>query len=72
MKDYQPWEFTCKTCVDNRLTVSRIWLTLAGPGHERWQEWGPLKGNHLWQFKFREKIEKEIDQNIQTGRLPGR
>jgi hypothetical protein len=63
MKDYQPWDFTCKTCGDHRLTVSRIWLTLAGPGRERWQEWGPLKGNHLWQFKFREKIEKEIDQN---------
>ena len=63
MNDYQPWEFTCKTCGSNRLTVSRVWLTLAGSEIERWQESGPLKANHLWRFKFREKIEKEIDPN---------
>jgi len=63
MHDYQPWEFTCKTCRGQRLTVSRVWLTLAGSEIERWQESGPLKANHLWSFKFREKIEKEIDPN---------
>ena len=63
MYDYQPWEFTCKTCGGQRLTVSRVWLTLAGPEIERWQESGPLKANHLWSFKFREKMEKEIDPN---------
>lgn len=63
MNDYQPWEFTCKTCAGQRLTVSRVWLTLAGPHVERWQESGPLKANHLWSFKSREKMEKEIDPN---------
>ncbi len=63
MNDTQPWEFTCKTCGGHELTVSRVWNILAGPESESWQEWGPLKANHLWQFKFREKIEKEIDQN---------
>jgi hypothetical protein len=63
MHDYQPWEFTCKTCGGQRLTVSRVWLTLAGSEIERWQETGPLKANHLWKFRIREKIEKDIDPN---------
>ena len=63
MYNYQPWEFTCKTCGDHRLTISRIWLILNGINRERWQERGPLKANHFWRFKFRGKIEKEIDQN---------
>jgi hypothetical protein len=63
MYDYQPWEFTCKTCGSQRLTVSRVWLTRAGSEIERWQESGPLKANHLWSFKFREKIDKEINPN---------
>lgn len=63
MHYYQPWDFTCKTCGEHRLTVSRVWLTLAGQKIERWQESGPLKANHLWSFKIREKIEKEIDPN---------
>jgi hypothetical protein len=63
MYDYIPWEFICKTCGSKRLTVSRIWLTLAGSEIERWQESGPLKTNHLWSFKLRKKIEKEIDSN---------
>jgi hypothetical protein len=63
MYDYQSWEFTCKTCGGQRLTVSRVWLTLAGSEIERWQETGPLKANHLWMFRIREKVEKEIDPN---------
>ncbi len=63
MHYYQPWDFTCKTCGEHRLTVSRVWHTLAGHKIERWQESGPLKANHLWSFKIREKIEKEIDPN---------
>ena len=63
MHYYQPWDFTCKTCGEHRLTVSRVWLTLAGHKIERWQESGPLKANHLWSFKIREKIQKEIDPN---------
>jgi len=35
MYDYQPWEFTCKTCGGQSLTVSRVWLTLAGSEIER-------------------------------------
>ena len=63
MEDYRPWEFTCNTCGDHRLIVSRIWLILAGINRERWQECGPLNGKHLWRFKSREKIGNEIDQN---------
>jgi hypothetical protein len=63
MNDYQPWEFTCKTCGGHGLTVSRVWFVLAGSSIEGWQEWGPLKGNHFWQFKFKEKIEKETNKH---------
>jgi len=63
MYDYQPWKFTCKTCGGQRLTVSRVWFTLAGTEIEYWQETGPLKANHLWRFRIREKIVKEIDPN---------
>jgi hypothetical protein len=61
MYDTLPWEFTCKTCGEHRLIVSRVWLTLAGSNVERWQESGPLKANHLWSFKSRGKIENDID-----------
>lgn len=57
MSDNQPWEFTCITCGGQHLTVTRIWEILAGPDSERWQEWGMLKGDHLWQFKFKEIIQ---------------
>ena len=63
MYNCQPWEFTCKTCGDHSLIISRIWLILTGINRERWQERGPLKANHFWRFKFRGKIEKEIDQS---------
>ena len=63
MSDHQPWTFTCKTCGGHHLTVTRIWEILAGPDSESWQEWGPLEGNHLWHFKFKEKIQEEKDQD---------
>lgn len=59
MNDNQSWEFTCKTCDAHELTVTRVWNVLAGPDSERWQEWGPLEANHLSHFLFREKIEKD-------------
>jgi hypothetical protein len=63
MNDHQSWEFTCKTCGGHELTVSRIWTVLAGPDTENWQEWGPLEADHLWHFEFKEKIEKEGDDD---------
>jgi len=59
MNDSQPWDFTCKTCGGHKLTVSRVWNILAGLESESWQEWGSLEADHLWHFKFKEKIEKK-------------
>ena len=59
MNRNQSCEFTCKTCGGHKLTVSHIWTILAGPDTESWQEWGPLEADHLWHFKFKEKIEKK-------------
>ena len=59
LKEALPCEFTCKTCGGHKLTVFHVWTILAGPDTESWQEWGPLDTNHLWHFKFKEKIEKE-------------
>ena len=67
MNDKQPWEFTCKTCGDHKLIVTRIWTTLAGPLSERWQEWGPLKDNHHWHYEFKEKIGENEDNEVQRG-----
>ena len=64
MKEDQPWEFTCKTCGAHQLTVTRVWRILAGPDSERWQEWGPLEANHLWRFEFKEKVEKEENDEV--------
>ena len=61
MNNYQPWEFTCKTCGGHNLTVTRVWNILAGPISERWQEWGPLEADHLWHYEYKEKIEQESD-----------
>jgi hypothetical protein len=63
MNDHQSWEFTCKTCGGHELTVTRIWLILAGLDSETWQEWGPLQANHLWHFEFKEKIAKQKDRD---------
>ena len=68
MKDNQPWEFTCKTCGGHNLTIAHVWNILAGPDSETWQEWGPLKADHLWGYKYKEKIEKEEDKDDEVGR----
>jgi len=59
MNEHQPWVFTCTTCGGHKLNVYRVWKILAGPESETWQEWGPLEADHLWHFKFKEKIEKD-------------
>jgi hypothetical protein len=67
MNDQQSWEFTCKTCGGHNLTVTRVWTILAGLDSETWQEWGPLEADHLWRFEFKEKIEKNEDDEVQLG-----
>jgi len=68
MNDYQPWEFTCKTCGDHSLTVTHNWTILAGSDNESWQECGPLESDHLLRFNDREKIEKEDDEEDEVER----
>jgi hypothetical protein len=63
MNGSSPWAFTCKTCGSRNLTVTRVWKILAGPDSETWQEWGPLEADHHWIFKFKERIEKEKDND---------
>jgi len=68
MNDHQSLEFTCKTCGGHELTVTRVWKILAGPDSESWQEWGLLDDDHHWIFEFKEKIEKEKDNNDEFKR----
>jgi hypothetical protein len=68
MNDHQSLEFTCKTCGGHELTVTRVWKILAGPDSERWQEWGPLEADHHWRYEFKEKIEKEKDNDDEVER----
>jgi hypothetical protein len=67
MKDKQPWEFTCQTCGDHKLTVTHIWTILAGPVSERWQEWGPLEADHRWHYEFKERVEEKPDKEAELG-----
>ena len=54
-------KFTCKKCGSHELTVTHIWNIQAGNASEKWQEWGPLKENHHWQYEFKEKVEEHED-----------
>ena len=67
MNDNQPWEFTCKTCGDHKLTVTRIWTILAGPASERWQEWGPLEADHHWHYEFKELVDEKPEKEAELG-----
>jgi hypothetical protein len=67
LKDKQPWEFTCKTCGDHELTVTRIWTILAGQVSERWQEWGPLEADHHWHYEYKENGEKKPYKEVERG-----
>ena len=62
MNNESPWAFTCKTCGGHDLNVFRFWTILAGPDSEAWQEWGPLEADHRWHFEFKQKLEKDNDQ----------
>jgi hypothetical protein len=67
MKENDVFQFTCTSCGGHTLTVSHVWSILAGENSERWQEWGPLKDNHHWQYEFKEKIEEKPDNEVQRG-----
>jgi hypothetical protein len=71
MNDQDGFKFTCKDCGSHNLIVTHIWNTLAGPNSEHWQEWGPLKDNHHWQYEFREKIEDDGEDHVQRGDFGG-
>jgi hypothetical protein len=38
---------------------------------ERWQEWGPLKDNHHWQYEFKEMVEDNSEDEVQIGDYGG-
>jgi hypothetical protein len=59
--------FTCKKCGGHNLIVTHVWNIFAGGNSERWQEWGSLKENHHWQYEFKEKIEKNADDEVREG-----
>jgi hypothetical protein len=67
MEDHHTQKFTCNTCGDHTLIVTHVWSNLAGTKSERWQEWGPLKDDHHWQYEFKEKIEDGADDDVQRG-----
>jgi hypothetical protein len=67
MKDNLAYKFTCTACGSHTLIVTHVWSILAGTDSERWQEWGPLKDDHHWQFQFKEKIEDNPEKEVQRG-----
>jgi len=67
MNENQQWEFTCTSCGGHKLNVYRVWKILAGPESEIWQEWGLLEADHTWAFKFKEKVEKDNDTEVERG-----
>jgi hypothetical protein len=60
-------KFTCGKCGGHELIVTHIWNIQAGAESESWREWGPLKDDHHWQYEFKEKIEKNADDEAQLG-----
>ena len=67
MNDIDVSKFTCKECGGHDLIVTHAWDILAGANTERWQEWGPLIDNHHWKYEFREKIEDDLENELQRG-----
>jgi len=67
MNKTQTLNFTCKVCGCQKLTITRVWQTLAGPVSESWQEWGTLEADHGWHFEFEEKIVPDEDSNVERG-----
>src|SRR5690242_14169192 len=62
-------EFTCNKCGSHELTVTHSWTIQAGNASEKWQEWGPLRENHNWQYEFKEKVEEHAEDDVQRGDL---
>ena len=60
-------KFTCKKCGGHELSVIHTWNIEAGAESESWREWGPLKNDHHWKYEFKEKIEKNEDDEVQRG-----
>jgi hypothetical protein len=60
-------KFTCNECGCHELIVTHAWNIQAGSDSERWQEWGPLKDDHHWQYEFKEKIEEDADDEVLRG-----
>jgi hypothetical protein len=60
-------KFCCSECGYRQLIVSHVWNIEAEINSETWREWGPLKDDHHWQFEFKEKIEKNEDDEVQRG-----
>ena len=69
MNKHQSWEFTCKTCGAHELSVTHVWTILAGLESETWQEWGALKPDHHWSFKFKEMVEEVESDEVERGDL---
>lgn len=67
MKSSEASKFTCRKCGSHELIVIHIWNIQAGNESENWREWGPLKNDHHWQYEFKEKIEKNADDEVQRG-----
>jgi hypothetical protein len=67
MNDKDASKFTCNKCGSHELTVTHIWNIQAGNASEKWQEWGPLKENHHWQYEFKEKVEEHAEGDVQRG-----
>jgi hypothetical protein len=67
MNEFDVSKFTCKKCGGHELIVTHIWNIEAGNDSESWREWGPLKGDHHWQYEFEEKIEENAEDEAQLG-----
>jgi hypothetical protein len=69
MMNTDPFKFTCSVCGGHDLTVMHVWNILADLESEQWQEWGPLKDNHHWQYEFKEKLDENEGDEPQLGDL---
>ena len=67
MNDKHTSMFTCNKCGSHELTVTHIWNLQSGNASQSWQEWGPLKEDHHWQYEFKEKIEENAEDKVQRG-----
>lgn len=67
MGDNDDSKFSCKECGGHNLIVTHNWNIHAGANAESWQEWGPLKDDHYWQYEFREKAEDDEENEVQRG-----